>query len=196
MKRILTKKFFERATLIVARDLLGKFLVRKKGKKEIAHMITEVEAYDGHKDQGSHAHRGETARNKVMFGEAGVWYVYFVYGMYDMLNVVTSPREYPAAILIRGVEGINGPGRLTKKLGITRQLNGKGAVRTSGLWIEDRGVNINKKDITSTPRIGVNYAGPVWSKKPYRFILKKHESRSTCLPVGRENSIGVIDVIL
>lgn len=174
VRKILAKKFFERATLLVARDLLGKFLVRKKGKKEIAHMITEVEAYDGHKDKASHAHRGETARNKVMFGEAGVWYVYFVYGMYDMLNVVTGPHQYPAAILIRGVEGINGPGRLTKKLGITRRLNGKKVARAGGLWIEDRGMNLRKKNIKRSPRVGVNYAGPVWSKKPYRFILKKH----------------------
>ncbi len=171
-KKILTKKFFERATLVVARDLLGKFLVRKKGRTEIAYMITEVEAYDGHNDKASHAHRGETTRNKVMFGEAGVWYVYFVYGMYDMLNMVTGPHRYPAAVLIRGVEGIHGPGRLTKKLGITRRLNGNDAVRISGLWIEDRGVRVKRKNIQKTPRIGVNYAGSVWSKKPYRFILK------------------------
>ncbi|MBI5817280.1 MAG: DNA-3-methyladenine glycosylase [Candidatus Yonathbacteria bacterium] len=154
--------------------MLGKFLVRKQGRKEIACMITEVEGYDGHKDKASHAHRGETMRNKVMFGEAGIWYVYFVYGMYDMLNVVTGQHGYPAAILIRGVEDIRGPGRLTKKLGVTRRLNGRDATRTSGLWIEDRGINVKKKDITRAARIGVNYAGPVWSKKPYRFILKKH----------------------
>lgn len=173
MRKILTKKFFERATLVVAYDLLGKFLVRKKGRKEIAYMVTEVEAYDGHKDKASHAHRGETPRNKVMFGEAGVWYIYFVYGMYDMLNVVTGPRGYPAAILIRGVEGIRGPGRLTKKLGITRRLNSKNAVRVSGLWIEDRGIKVRPKEIKKTSRVGVNYVGSVWSKKPYRFIFKK-----------------------
>ncbi len=172
MRKILTTKFFERATVVVARELLGKFLIRKKGRKEIAYMITEVEAYDGHKDKASHAHRGETPRNKVMFGGAGVWYVYFVYGMYDMLNVVTGPHGYPAAILIRAVEGITGPGRLTKKLGITRRLNGKDAVRASGLWIEDRGIRVKKKDIKKAPRIGVSNAGSVWSKKPYRFMLK------------------------
>jgi DNA-3-methyladenine glycosylase len=174
VKKILPKKFFERATLVVAHDLLGKLLVRKKGRKEIGYMITEVEAYDGHKDKASHAHRGKTARNKTMFGEAGVWYIYFVYGMYDMLNVVTGPHGYPAAVLIRAVEGISGPGRLTKKLGITRELNSKGAVQKSGLWIEDRGIRVKKKDLKKTPRIWVGYAGAVWSKKPYRFILKKH----------------------
>lgn len=173
MRKILPKKFFERGTLLVARDLLGKFLVRKRGRKKVAYMIMEVEGYDGHQDKASHAHRGETTRNKVMFGEAGVWYVYFVYGMYDMLNVVTGPHGYPAAVLIRGIEGINGPGRLTGALGITRRLNGKDAVQKSGLWIEDRGIRVKKNDIKKVPRVGVNYAGSVWSKKPYRFILKK-----------------------
>lgn len=173
-KRILTKKFFERATIVVARELLGKFLVRKIKNRTSAFMITEVEAYDGPKDKASHAHRGETARNKVMFGKAGIWYVYFVYGMYDMLNMVTGPHRYPAAVLIRGVEGITGPGRLTRALGIKRRLNGTRATRTSGLWIEDRGIRVKKNAIKKTPRVGVNYAGPRWSKKPYRFILKKH----------------------
>lgn len=173
MKRtILNKKFFERATLVVARNLLGKFLVRKKGRTEIAYMITEVEAYDGHNDKASHAHRGETTRNKVMFGRAGVWYVYLVYGMYDMLNVVAGPVGYPAAILIRGLDGIFGPGRLTKTLNINRDMNGSIATRKSGLWIEDRGFMIEEKDIQKTPRIGVHYAGSIWSKKPYRLVLK------------------------
>ena len=177
MKKNLPKKFFERDTFVVARDMLGKFLVRKNGRREVAYMITEVEGYDGHKDKASHAHRGQTPRNKVMFGKAGVWYVYFVYGMYDMLSVVTGPHGYPAAVLIRGLEGIYGPGRLTKKLGITRRLNGKHTTQASGLWIEDRGVQVRPKDVKKSPRIGVNYAGSVWSKKPYRLILKKYESR-------------------
>lgn len=173
MRKILTKRFFERPTLAVARGLLGKFLVRKIGMREISYMITEVEAYDGPKDKASHAHRGETARNKIMFGSAGVWYVYFVYGMYHMLNMVTGPKGYPAAVLIRGVENINGPGRLTKALKIDRRFNGENSKRETKLWIEDRGTVISKKYITKTARIGVHYAGPFWSKKPYRFIMKK-----------------------
>lgn len=173
MRKILKKKFFERPTLAVARGLLGKFLVRKVGKKEVAFLITEVEAYDGHRDRASHAHRGETRRNKPMFGPAGVWYVYFVYGMYDMLNIVIGDPGYPAAVLIRGIEGASGPGRLTKKLKITRKFNGKKAEKSTGLWIEDRGIRVRKKDTKRTPRIGVHYAGTVWSKKPYRFVLMK-----------------------
>jgi DNA-3-methyladenine glycosylase len=171
MKKILTKKFFERPVLVVAEDILGKYLVRNIGGKDVAFMITEVEAYDGYKDKACHASRGRTERTETMFGSAGVFYIYLVYGMYEMLNIVTGPKDYPAAVLIRGVEGVNGPGRLTKRLKIKRKLNGEKAIRKSGLWIEDRGEEIPKKRIKKTPRIGVNYAGPVWSRKHYRFVL-------------------------
>ena len=164
-------EFFERDTLIVARELLGKYLVRRTRGKEISVMITEVEAYDGFEDKASHAHKGETARNKPMFGEAGVWYVYLVYGMYEMLNIVTGKKGYPAAVLIRGVEGVVGPGRLTKFLQITRSLNNKRAIPESGLWIEDWGAVIVDNMIKKTPRIGVGYAG-VWAKKKYRFVMR------------------------
>lgn len=170
-RKILSQDFFVRDTLVVARELLGKYLVRRMRGKEIAVMITEVEAYDGFEDKASHAHRGETARNKPMFGNAGAWYVYLVYGMYEMLNIVTGRKGYPAAVLIRGVEGISGPGRLTKFLKITRAQNNKRAIFESGLWIEDRGVVITDNRIKKTPRIGVDYAG-VWAKKRYRFVLK------------------------
>lgn len=107
-----------------------------------------------------------------MFGEAGYWYVYLVYGVYEMLNIVTDRKEYPAAVLIRGVFGISGPGRLTKGLHITRSLNGKQATKKTGLWVEDRGIMVPKGAIYRTPRIGVDYAGSVWAHKEYRFILK------------------------
>lgn len=165
---VLASSFFEQPTLVVAENLLGKYLVRD-GQ---AFMITEVEAYDGFEDKASHASRGETPRNKVMFGGAGVWYVYFVYGMHHMLNIVTGPKGYPAAVLIRGVEGISGPARLTKALGIDRQMNEQKAQPESGLWIEDRGAIIPKNKIEKTPRIGVAYAGEEWASKPWRFVLK------------------------
>lgn len=135
-------------------------------------MITETEAYDGPDDKASHAHRGETARNEVMFREAGFWYVYLVYGMHHMLNIVTGKKEYPAAVLIRGAGEYDGPGKLAKALRINRQQNGKKAGRLGGLWIEDRGVSISKRRIQKTPRIGVAHAEE-WAKKPYRFVLKK-----------------------
>lgn len=177
MRKVLGKSFFARPTLAVAQDLIGKFLVRKTGKFEMAVMITETEAYDGHKDKASHASRGETLRNRPMFGESGKFYIYFVYGMHEMLNIVTGPKGYPAAVLIRGASGIAGPGKLTRHLKIKRNLSGKNAIPESELWFEDRGVKINKKDIKRTPRIGVSYAGPVWSKKRYRFVLKTYENK-------------------
>jgi len=170
MHRILGKKFFDRPALVVARELIGKYLVRRRGGRTVAFMVTEVEAYDGFGDKASHAHRGMTARNAPMFGEAGRWYVYFVYGMHWMLNVVTGPKGYPAAVLIRAVEGLNGPARLTKRLSIGRPLNGRPADRASGLWVEDRGTRIPRTRLHRSPRIGVAYAGE-WAAKPYRFHL-------------------------
>ena len=152
-------------TLKVAENLLGKYLVRKIGDKEIALKINEIEAYDGFEDKASHAHKGRTDRNKIMFGEAGNWYVYLVYGMHDMLNIVTGKKDYPAAILIRGAGDISWPGRLTKFLKIDKKLNGKSASVKTGLWFEDRGESIDKKKIKRTSRIGVNYAGSIWAKK-------------------------------
>jgi len=134
-------------------------------------MIVEVEAYDGFKDKASHAHRGKTARNAPMFGEAGRWYVYFTYGMHWMLNIVTGPKDYPAAVLIRGVKGINGPAKLTKFLKIDKRFNNKLATRAAGLWIENHGVKIKKHKIKRMPRVGVDYSG-LWAKKPLRFLLK------------------------
>ncbi len=161
MRAILTKKFYQRQTSRVAKELLGKWLVRKTGISTIAGMITEVEVYDGFGDRASHAWRRKTKRNKVMFEEGGVWYVYLVYGMHEMLNIVTREEGYPAAILIRGVlvahAHMNGPGKITQFFKIDRRLNGKRAERKNGLWIEDRG--LRPKHIKKGRRIGVEYAG-------------------------------------
>ncbi len=170
---ILNQRFFDRPTLVVARDILGKYLCRRRGRQIVKAMITEVEAYDGPRDKASHASRGMTPRNKVMFGPAGYWYVYFTYGMHWMLNIVTGKNDYPAAVLIRSVEGVNGPARVTKFLKIDKKFNGKSAGRKTDLWIEDnlRFRNLKLK-IENSPRIGVHYAGPIWSKKPYRFKIE------------------------
>ena len=138
MGRVLNKKFFDRDTRVVAQELLGKFLIRKIKNKKVEVMITETEAYDGFKDKASHASRGKTIRTEVMFGHPGIFYVYLVYGMYYMLNVVTREHGYPAAVLIRGVKEYNGPGKLTKFLKIDKKLNNKKAIQKTGLWFEDR----------------------------------------------------------
>jgi DNA-3-methyladenine glycosylase len=155
-----------RATLAHARNLLGKFLVSGGGE---GRMITEVEAYDGERDLACHARVGRTGRTQVMYCEGGVWYVYLCYGVHEMLNLVVGPRDWPAAVLIRGVEGCTGPGRVTRALGIDRRFNGTAAHQAGGLWIEDRGVRVPRTLIHATPRIGVDYAGPEWAMKPWRF---------------------------
>ena len=172
MSRALPNSFFNRSAVVVARDLIGCSLVRHLRNRTLRLLITETEAYEGPHDRASHASRGRTKRNAVMFGKAGVFYVYFVYGMHWMLNVVTGKEGYPAAVLIRGVEGINGPARVTKKLSITGAFTGKPVNRKTGLWFEGR-EKILSRHIAKTARIGVAYAGPVWSKKQYRFVLKE-----------------------
>lgn len=178
---VLKKSFFENDTLHVAENLLGKFLVRANAQHEPsaesrALMITEVEAYTGPHDLACHAAKGRTPRTEVMFGEGGTWYVYFVYGIHWMLNIVTERRGYPAAVLIRGTDEVSGPARLTKHLQINNFFNAKSSNKESGLWIEDRGIVIPKNEIIRSPRIGVDYAGPIWSKKPYRFLINSKSS--------------------
>ncbi len=177
MKKILSRVFFERPTIHVARELLGKFLARRHRGSTIVAMIADVEAYDGFRDRGSHASRGRTTRNAPMFGPPGHWYVYFTYGMHWMLNIVTREEGYPAAILIRGIQGANGPARLTKKLKIGGRMNGERAEQRSGLWIEDRGVRIRRSEIKSGPRIGVSYAGPYWAQRRLRFWISPNPLR-------------------
>ena len=171
MRKALRQKFFNRPTLRVTQDLLGKYLVRKIGSKTIAYKITEVEAYVGMNDFACHASHGKTSRNAVMFGPPGVWYVYFTYGIHWMLNVVTERDRFPAAVLIRGVEGISGPARLTYALKIDKRLNGKPAIRKTSLRIEDRGTKIDQRDIRLRKRIGIGKSAGVWRNKLWNFSI-------------------------
>jgi DNA-3-methyladenine glycosylase len=173
----LPQSFFDQPTLRVANNLVGCTLVRRRRGKTVRSAITETEAYGGFHDRASHASRGKTKRNEIMFRSAGHIYVYFTYGMHWMLNIVTGKEGHPAAVLIRGVEGINGPARLTKRLNITGALNGKRLGRASGLWIEGRTHRIAHSSIERTPRIGVAYAGPTWAKKKWRFVLRIDAAR-------------------
>ena len=170
MRIVLKKSFFKRYTPVVAKELLGKYLVRRIGKKETAFIIIETEAYDGSEDKASHASRGKTMRNAPMFEDAGIFYIYLCYGTHWMLNVVTGDKGYPAAVLIRGIDGIGGPARLTKNLSIGKSFNKKLAIPKDKLWFEDRGIKIDSHQIKKLPRVGVAYAGEKWAKKPWRFI--------------------------
>jgi len=164
-----------------ARWLVGKYLVRQLADAPPeARMITEVEAYDGECDLACHARAGRTQRTAPLYEAGGIWYVYLCYGIHEMLNLVVGSRDRPAAILIRGIEGIAGPGRVTKRLAINRSLNGLPSQPSTGLWLEDRGVFVPDKCIHATPRIGVDYAGSIWANKPWRFVL--HDPKGCVFP--------------
>ncbi len=135
-------------------------------------LITEAEAYCGPLDRASHASRGLTPRNRIMFGPPGYWYVYLCYGIHWMLNLVTGPGDYPSAVLLRGVEGLDGPGKLTRTLKITKVFNGRKCSRNTGLWIEGPAKIPVGWRRRRGPRIGVDYAGPQWAAKPYRWWLE------------------------
>jgi DNA-3-methyladenine glycosylase len=163
--------FFERRTAKVARDLLGKQLVRSRGNITRAFVITETEAYEGPHDLASHASRGRTPRTEVMFGPAGHFYVYRIYGLHWMLNVATGPVGEAGAVLIRSVAGIEGPGRVGAGLAINGAFNGRKAEPVTGLWFAPSRAPVARLRVATTPRIGVDYAGPVWSRKKLRFVL-------------------------
>jgi DNA-3-methyladenine glycosylase len=171
---VLPRSYFNRSTLLVARSLLGKYLVRKNGAGTVAGQIVEVEAYVGPHDLACHASKGRTMRTDVLFGPPGIAYVYLIYGMYHCLNVVTERAEFPAAVLIRAIEVkgrlIDGPGRLCRAFSIDRSLNRIDMTARRHLWFEDRGTKIPRGNIGEFPRIGVSYAG-TWADKPYRFRL-------------------------
>ena len=165
----LAAAFFDRPADRVARDLLGQWLVvRGRGGRPERHLVVETEAYLGAHDLACHGSKGMTKRNATMFGPAGRWYVYLCYGMHWMLNVVTGAEGVPAAVLIRGVGEHEGPGRVTKALGIDRRFDGMVAGRRGGLWFEESGVAVPRRLVERTPRIGVGYAG-AWAEKPLRF---------------------------
>ena len=165
----LERSFFTRDVLEVAPDLLCKVLVIRSENNAIRRfLISETEAYRGSDDMACHAARGRTPRTEVMYHEGGRLYVYFVYGMYWMLNVVTGGENDPQAVLIRGLENCQGPGRVTRLLGIDRSFYGEDIVSSGRIWIEKSGI---KPDYMTGPRIGVDYAGEFWKNKPWRFYL-------------------------
>ncbi len=165
----LHRDFFLRDVLEVAPSLLGKTLVRKFDDGSVGRFtITETEAYRGDGDRACHASRGKTTRNEVMFREGGVVYVYFIYGMYWMLNVVTGTEGDASAVLIRGVEGVDGPGKVGKTLQLDRSFYGENLSDSQRIWIEDTPV---VQGYTTHPRVGIHYAGEPWVSIPWRYIL-------------------------
>jgi DNA-3-methyladenine glycosylase len=187
----LARTFYARDTVQVARGLLGRRLVRRLEGERLSGRIVETEAYVGEADAASHASRGQTARNAVMFGPAGHAYVYFIYGMHYCFNVVTEREGFGAAVLIRaleplegidamrrhrhgrdGVELTNGPAKLCYALAIDRDLNGADLVQGDALWIES-GEPLPQEDVASGPRVGVRGDKRALTV-PWRFWVKDH----------------------
>jgi len=183
----LPRSFYDRPTLQVARELIGARLVRMLDGVKLVGIISETEAYISQKDLACHAKAGLTARTAVMFGGPGHAYVYFTYGNHWMLNAVTEREGFPAAVLIRAIQPIEGvetmsarrsgrdtfgPGKLTQAMGITKSENGVDLTETtSGLWIE-AGVKVPNSLVTKGPRVGLNNTPEPWLSKPWRFLVK------------------------
>jgi DNA-3-methyladenine glycosylase len=194
MSELLPRAFYARPTLEVAQALIGKLLVRReRGGSRSSGWIVETEAYTAD-DPACHAARGRTERNAVMFGEPGIAYVYFIYGMYHCLNAVTEPRGIPGAVLLRAVEPYEGlermrrrrphayrpheltggPGRLCLALGLDARLNGEDLCGPR-LWVEDHN---RQPAIVSTPRIGISQA----ADRPWRFVMADNPFVSRARP--------------
>ena len=187
----LTQNFFDRKAELVAKELLGKVLVRKINNKKLSGMIVETEAYVGPHDLASHASKGKTNRTQVMFSYGGFWHVYMIYGFYYCLNIVTETKDYPSAVLIRALEPLegiekmkknrktdnitnltSGPGKLCQAFEITKNVDSTSAIsKNSKLYIEDRRIKIPANQIAKAKRIGVDYAG-IWKDKLLRFYIK------------------------
>ena len=184
------RKFYMRDAVTVGKDILGKIIMKKTADgRMMSGRITEVEAYMGITDKASHSYGGRrTKRTEVMYKEGGYSYVFLIYGMYECFNVTVRREGDPQAVLIRGVEPLenknlmwekrkvkkerdisNGPGKLTKALGITREDNGADLTAGENLWLEDDGYKV--KDIVETTRIGIDYAEED-ALKPWRFYIK------------------------
>ena len=159
--------FFTRDVLIVAPELLGKILVCKVNNDFLRYRITETEAYRGVEDLACHASKGRTSRTETMYHTGGAVYVYLIYGMYWMLNIVTGRENDPQAVLIRGFEGLYGPGRITRKLQIDKSFYTEDVTISHRIWIEDDGF---KPLYERGTRIGVDYAGE-WKDKLWRFYI-------------------------
>lgn len=174
--RKLPRAFYDRDTIVVARELLGKNLVHVSRGVERVGRIVEVEAYLGPHDLAAHSSRGRTERTRVMFGPPGHAYVYMIYGMYYCMNVVTEREGHASAVLLRAIQPLKnvegrtqGPGRLCKAMDIDRRLNGHDLAGDDFHIADSPGTE--PLSIVKRPRIGVNYAGR-WAKRLLRFYLK------------------------
>jgi len=169
----LDEKFYRGDAVSLAQLLTGMDIVLTSpvsGLKRF--MITETEAYLGTDDKACHASKGRTQRNEIMFYRGGHLYVYFVYGVHWMMNIVTGDKDDPQAVLIRSAEPYSGPGRVTRGLGIDGSFNGEDLTISKRIWVEDNGF---KPSLIAGPRVGINYAGEPWISMPWRFMISKNK---------------------
>jgi len=165
----ISRDFYIRDVLDVAPDLIGKNLVLKLEDGTLTrYQVTDVEAYRGNEDKACHASKGKTSRTEVMFREGGCLYIYLIYGMYWMLNIVTGAEGDPQAVLIRGLANISGPGKVTKILAIDRSYYGEDLLTSGRIWLENAGAS---PEFKTGPRIGIDYAGEYWKSRPWRYFL-------------------------
>lgn len=176
--RKLPREFYNRNTMIVAKDLLGKYLVHVVNGVERVGKIVEVEAYLGPHDLAAHSAKGLTNRTKVMFGSPGYAYVYLIYGMYYCMNVVTEPEGHASAVLLRALEPVKnidsrtqGPGLLCQAMNIDKRLQGHDLMSDDFYIAESP--HLEKLSIIKRPRIGVDYAKH-WAKRHLRFYIKSN----------------------
>ncbi len=168
MKR-LKKDFYLRPATELSVLLLGKLLVRKTEQGVVKARITETECYFGEEDTACHAHRGKTDRTRILYEEGGLAYVYLCYGIHSLLNVVSGDKGHPEAVLIRAVDGYNGPGKLTKALSITREQNYTDLCTSDELWIEDDG--LVPTEIQRSKRVGIDYATQEYQDVLWNFKM-------------------------
>ena len=194
------RSFFERGTLSVARALIGMHLVHDDGELVRAGRIVEAEAYLGPRDLAAHSARGRTRRTEVMFGPAGHAYVYFIYGFWNCLNVVTGRTGVPHAVLLRALEPLGGltdstwgPGLLCRALHIDRRLNGVD-LRGETLWLEYPRTRARTVRVARAPRIGVDYAGE-WAQRPWRFFDRDSPFVSTATAARRRRARAAAETL-
>ncbi len=201
MRKKLSRNFYTQPTLKIAKELLGKYIVRPVRKslisngvkkivtEKIAGKIIETEAYVGPQDKAAHSYKGRiTPRNKVEYLIGGHIYIYLVYGMYWQLNITTAGAGEPECVLIRAikpelrdsqgtVKGLslaNGPGKVCRYLKLDKSFYGEDLTKSKKIWLENRGEETKDSQVLTTGRIGIDYAGPYWSRRKWRFIIKEY----------------------
>lgn len=197
LKSVLDQSFYDREVTDVARDLIGRRLVRKSNGTTLAGIIIEAEAYRGEEDLACHAHVGKTKRNAVMYGPPGFAYIYFTYGMHWMLNCVCGPENFPAAVLLRSIlptdglqtiayrrhqrspkEWCNGPAKITQALDLDSRMNNTPLFHQNGPLRIEEGIHIPQEMIQTSPRIGLGATPEPWLSKPWRYFITSEQIES------------------